>query len=90
MMSLSVGNNGTFRNFLPVMKFLVYCAKIKEVQFEDPFTDRKLSIDALMEDVKPVATAKFELECRDVSQLISFCGLSGTQRYNKNDDFLIE
>ena len=41
----------------------VVCAKLKEVPFEDHFTDRKLSIKILIENFKPNFTKKYEFEC---------------------------
>ena len=41
------------------------CAKMKKFQFEDAFTDKKLSINTLMEEIKPIVTLKLEFEYRN-------------------------
>ena len=44
------------------MQNSVDSAKIKESQFEDPSTNRKLSINILIEEAKPIVMKKNELE----------------------------
>ena len=45
-------------------------AKIKEFQFEEPFTDRKLSSSTLMEKMKLIVTGKWKTEYRNLSKLL--------------------
>ena len=49
--------------------------KIKEFEFEDHSIDRKLSINTLMGEIKPIDMGKYEFEYRDISRSISFFGL---------------
>ena len=59
------------------MRFSAYhensvdCAKVKEFPFEDPFKDKKLSANTLMEGIKPTVMGKFEFEYKDMSKLIA-------------------
>jgi len=36
----------------------VYCAITKDFQFGDPFTDEDISMETLMEEMKPIAVKK--------------------------------
>ena len=59
------------------MVFLVYqvsdiCNKIKEFQLQETFTDRKLSNNTLMEEIKSVVLGKYEFEYRDLSITIYY------------------
>ena len=47
----------TFRQFRH-QENSVGCAKIKKFEFEDPSTDTKLSINTLMEKVRPIVLEK--------------------------------
>ena len=47
------------------------CIKIK-----DPSTNRKLSIDNLMDEIKAVAYEKYEVDIRDLSILIALLAIS--------------
>ena len=51
--------------------------KIETFQFKNHYTDKKLSIKKLMEDIKPEVMKKHEIEYRDQSKLISILDLFG-------------
>ena len=49
--------------------------KIKDFQFEDLSTDKKLSTITLMEELKPIFMEKNDLEYWDKSKMLSFLAL---------------
>ena len=51
-----------FSAFLGYYENSVPCAEIREIQFEDPATDRKLSTRTLIEEFKPIAMVKYKFE----------------------------
>ena len=60
-------NNSCTFDFSAFHENSVVCAKNKQVQFEDPSTDRKLSINTLTKLME-----KCEIDYRITSKLISF------------------
>ena len=68
-------SNSIFQNFEPILTILA-CGKVKEFEFEDLSTDRKLLIITLMEEVKPIVMKKYKVEYRYISKLISFFAFS--------------
>ena len=55
-------DNSTFR---PIIKIDAF-AKTKDIQSEDPSTDRKMSHNTLLEENKPIAIEKYDSENRGI------------------------
>ena len=69
------------------------CEKMTEFQFDNPSTDKKLSSNALMEEVKPILLEKREFQYRDLSNLKTFCAIfrpSKLRRKLQDPSFSIE
>ena len=56
-----------------------------EFLFEGPFTDKKLLINTLMEQVKPIVMEKWNFKYRDMSKLLSFFGYFGLWELRRKD-----
>ena len=57
-------------HFLDFLENSVDREKIKELPFGDPPTGKEVSVNKLMEEMKPIIVEKRESDFRDVSNLI--------------------
>ena len=60
--------------------------KIRGFLLENFSTDRKLSINTLMEELKPMDMEKLEIEQRDLSKVQAFFCISGLSRFRLNEE----
>ena len=76
-------NNWISRHFMPIMMILLIAEKLRIL--EDPFEDKELSNNALIEKVLPTVLEKRELKNREFSKLTSLLGISGLSRFQRTD-----
>ena len=63
-------NNNDCYTFRTFSRIPLIVKKIKELPFGDPPTGKEVSVNNLMEEMKPIIVEKRESDFRDVSNLI--------------------